>query len=128
MEKNLPHGGREGVMRPPPGERLVPFDALTEPGAQGFTYGAGRERYELFVVRWNGAALAYENVCPHARTSLEWQPGGFFNIERTALQCSTHGALFDVLTGGCFHGPCKGKALTRFPVRVDSEGWVVVDG
>jgi nitrite reductase/ring-hydroxylating ferredoxin subunit len=29
------------------------------------------------------------------------------------LQCATHGALFDPLSGVCISGPCAGDALQR---------------
>ncbi len=112
--------------RPEPGTRLIEFATLEEPGAEGLTFGSGRERFELFVLRWQGRLLAYENVCPHARTTLNWRPGAFFSLDKSALLCATHGAKFDALTGACFLGPCKGKALTRFPVQLDADGWVVV--
>jgi len=114
-------------MKPVSGTRLVEVSALEDPGAKGFTFGGGRERYECFVVRWRGLVLAYENVCPHARTSLDWQPDAFFTLDKSALQCGTHGAQFDIGSGHCFLGPCKGRTLTRLAVHLDAEGWVVVD-
>ncbi len=114
------------INRPAPGTRLLEFATLEEPGAQEFSFGEGRERYLLFVLRWQGHVLAYENICPHARTTLNWRPGAFFSLDKSALLCATHGAKFDALTGQCFLGPCKGKALTRFLVRLDEAGWVVV--
>ncbi|WP_374631109.1 Rieske (2Fe-2S) protein [Ferrovibrio sp.] len=113
-------------MKPARGTRLVEFAALDDPGAKGFSFGSGRDRYECFVVRWRGVVLAYDNVCPHARTSLDWQPDAFFTLDKSALQCATHGAQFDIANGHCFLGPCKGRSLTRLPVAVDAEGWVVV--
>ncbi|WP_430396664.1 Rieske (2Fe-2S) protein [Ferrovibrio sp.] len=112
-------------MRPEPGTRLIEFSALEEPGAKEFSFGEGKQRFELFVLRWQGQLLAYENVCPHARTPLNWRPGAFFTREKSALMCATHGAQFDALTGLCFLGPCKNRSLTRFPVRLDDDGWVV---
>src|SRR3546814_14435808 len=58
--------------------------------------------------------------------SLDWSPDKFFNLRKDALQCGTHGALFVPESGHCFLGPCKGKSLIRFPVRLDTDGWVVV--
>jgi len=113
-------------MKPAPGTRLVDFATLAEPEARDFSFGEGRERFELFVLRWQGHLLAYENVCPHARTSLNWKPGAFFTLDNSALLCATHGAQFDAFTGQCFLGPCKGRSLARFPVMLDADGWVVV--
>lgn len=112
--------------RPAPGTRLVRLADLAEPGAKGFTFGSGKERFACFVVRWLGGVAGYVNECPHARTTLDWQPDAFFTRTRDALQCGTHGALFVPESGVCFQGPCKGKSLAPFAVACDAEGWVVV--
>jgi nitrite reductase/ring-hydroxylating ferredoxin subunit len=112
--------------QPAPGTRLIAFAELAEPGAKGFSFGEGKERFECFVVRFAGGVVGYVNECPHARTTLDWSPDKFFNLRKDALQCGTHGALFAPESGHCFLGPCKGKSLIPFPVRLDAEGWVVV--
>lgn len=112
-------------MRPKPGTRLAEFAAIEEAAAKGLSFGEGRDRFELFVLRWKGRAYAYENECPHARTSLDWRPDAFFTLDRTALLCGTHGAQFAPDTGLCFHGPCKGKTLKPFPIVLDEAGWIV---
>lgn len=111
--------------QPAPGTQLIRFEELAEPGAKGFTFGTGKERFQCFVLRWQGGVFGYVNECPHARTSLDWQPDKFFNLPKDALQCGTHGALFEPVTGQCFLGPCKGKSLLAFPVVQDDTGWVV---
>ncbi|MFN4276055.1 MAG: Rieske (2Fe-2S) protein [Ferrovibrio sp.] len=111
--------------QPEPGARLVALADIPEPGAKGLTFGAGKERFECFVLRWQGAVLGYVNECPHARTSLDWRPDAFFNRDMSALQCGTHGALFAPESGQCFLGPCKGKSLIPFAVRLDADGWVI---
>lgn len=114
--------------QPAPGTRLIALAEIPEPGAKGFSFGSGKERFECFVVRWIGGVFGYVNECPHARTSLDWQPDAFFKRDMSALQCGTHGALFVPETGHCFLGPCKGRSLEAFAVEVDDDGWVVVSG
>lgn len=112
--------------QPAPGTRLIALAEIPQPGAKAFTFGAGKERFECFVVHWLGGAIGYVNECPHARTTLDWSPDKFFNLRKDALQCGTHGALFVPESGHCFLGPCKGKSLIPFPVTLDADGWVVV--
>jgi len=112
--------------QPAPGTRLIALADIPEPGAKGFSFGAGKEHFECFVVRWIGGVFGYVNECPHARTTLDWSPDKFFNLRKDALQCGTHGALFVPESGHCFLGPCKGRSLIRFPVACDAEGFVVV--
>jgi nitrite reductase/ring-hydroxylating ferredoxin subunit len=109
--------------QPAPGTKLVRFDELAETDAKGFSFGEGKERFQCFVLRWQGGVFGYVNECPHARTSLDWQPDRFFNLRRDALQCGTHGALFEPVSGHCFLGPCKGKSLLPFPVKLE-DGWI----
>jgi len=111
--------------RPAPGTRLLAFAELNDPGAKGLIFGQGRERFDLLLLRWRDQLFAYENDCPHAHTTLDWAPEQFFNKDKSALQCGTHGALFEPETGYCFLGPCKGKALLRFAVKLDDDGFII---
>ncbi len=90
-----------------------------------------------FAIRYRGVVRGYVNRCPHAGTELDWQPGEFFGglpptgTESDAdsglyLVCSTHGALFDPLTGKCVAGPCRGASLEPLQVR-ENEGRVVLE-
>lgn len=69
-----------------------------------------------FVVRHQGAARAYLNVCAHRGVELDWEQGQFFDIQQQWLICSTHGALYDPATGYCVSGPCRGATLTSLPI------------
>ena len=61
---------------------------------------------------------AYLNVCPHLGIELNWMPGRFMDSDNLFIQCSTHGALFDIANGLCIAGPCKGRALAPIPAHV----------
>jgi nitrite reductase/ring-hydroxylating ferredoxin subunit len=55
-------------------------------------------------------------VCPHAGTPLDWKPHQFLAPDGRTIQCATHGARFEITTGTCIFGPCKGRALDRIRV------------
>jgi nitrite reductase/ring-hydroxylating ferredoxin subunit len=98
---------------------------LGDPGAKGITLEAPEGRRELFVVRRLGHVFAYENACPHIGTPLDFLPDRFLTRDGRHLLCSTHGALFEIATGFCIHGPCKGQSLRALPVAV-RDGQVVL--
>lgn len=72
----------------------------------------------IFVVRQDDRVFAYEDSCPHAFAPLEMEPDRFLDLTGTALLCTMHGARFDIATGACVLGPCKGRSLTPYPVRI----------
>jgi nitrite reductase/ring-hydroxylating ferredoxin subunit len=102
---------------------LCRLDAIDDPGAKGFTLP--REPREIFVVRRGGRVWAYINSCPHIGTPLEFRPDQFLTRDRTEILCSTHGARFELTTGHCIAGPCRGKSLTPVAVTM-REGWVLL--
>lgn len=97
---------------------LCALDALADPGAKGVTLESPDGRREIFVVRRLGHVLAYENACPHIGTPLDFLPDRFLTQDGRHLLCSTHGALFEIATGLCVHGPCRGQSLKPVPVAV----------
>jgi nitrite reductase/ring-hydroxylating ferredoxin subunit len=106
-------------------QALCPLEALAEPGAKGFTLTGPDGRREIFVVRRLGHVFAYENACPHIGTPLDFLPDRFLTSDGRHLLCSTHGAMFEIATGFCTHGPCKGASLKPVPVAI-RDGQVVL--
>ncbi len=104
---------------------LCRLDEIADPGARGFTIEAPDGRRELLVVRRLGHVFAYENACPHIGTPLDFMPDRFLTRDRRHLLCSTHGALFEIATGLCVRGPCKGQSLRPLPAAV-RDGQVIV--
>ena len=84
---------------------------------------AGESRpFPIVVVRTQGNEyFGYVNVCPHSGTWLNIGDGKFFSRDRAFLRCGRHGALFEIDTGICIEGECRGKSLE--PVAI-----AVVDG
>lgn len=102
---------------PAPGTLLCRTDDLADDRCKGLSFGAGKHRFEMFLVQKAGRIFAYVNECPHARTPLDWQPDQFLNRDKTLLLCGTHGAEFRIDDGLCVAGPCLGRRLT--PVALD---------
>lgn len=91
--------------------------ALAEAGAGvRFTLGRGGVEVPAFAVRYRGVVHAYLNRCAHRGVELDWNPGEFFNGERDALVCATHGACYAPDTGACIGGPCRGGGLVKLAV------------
>ncbi len=106
-------------------KRLVvcPSGALADGGAGvRFEVRVAGALHGAFAIRYRGRVHAYLNRCAHLGVELDWQPGQFFDAERTLLICSTHGALYDPTTGACLGGPCRGGRLVPVAVEeVDGE-------
>jgi nitrite reductase/ring-hydroxylating ferredoxin subunit len=51
------------------------------------------------VFNVGGRFFALRNRCPHRGIELDWVPGAFLAVDGHHLQCATHGALFDPLSG-----------------------------
>ena len=113
------------MARPPSGTLLCRLEDLDDPGSRGFAFGSGRDFFSLFLVRRAQTVYGYVNECPHAYTTLDYPDDRFLTREGTEIICGTHGARFTIDTGRCIRGPCLGRSLTRFPVRID-DGQIMV--
>ena len=69
-----------------------------------------------------GDVRAWLNICPHAGRRLDWAPGKFLRAKDGSLVCAAHGASFDLATGECIAGPCRGERLRDIAVHcIDDE-------
>lgn len=101
---------------------------LESSGARAFTIGGGDWPLRGFVVRVGAQLRAYVNRCPHAGHPLNLLPDRFFTPDGALILCSSHGALFEKLTGLCVAGPCAGRALTPVPLELVSGFVMLADG
>jgi len=107
-------------------ERVVcALTELDDPGTRAFTIGRGDWPVRGLVVRRGGEVHAYLNRCPHAGHPLNLRPHQFLTPDGSLLLCSSHGALFEIVTGLCVAGPCDGARLRRIPVVVE-RGYVLL--
>lgn len=94
---------------------------LEEYQTRGFTIEIGDDSLDFFLLRQDGEVRAYLNFCPHLGIPLNWQPDEFMSMEGTHIQCSTHGALFQLEDGQCVSGPCRGEGLTPLNVEINDK-------
>jgi nitrite reductase/ring-hydroxylating ferredoxin subunit len=88
----------------------------------------GAERtFSIFVVRWGTRVFGYINQCPHGAVNLDWERNQFLDPSGLRLMCGKHGALFEIGTGRCVDGPCRGEKLTPVDVSV-IEGDICISG
>lgn len=90
--------------------------------------GAGSEKaFSIFVVRWGSQVFGYINQCPHGAVNLDWERNQFLDPSGLRLMCGKHGALFEIGTGRCVEGPCRGERLTPVDVSV-LDGDICISG
>lgn len=94
---------------------------LEEYQTRGFTVEVGDDSLDFFLLKQDDEVRAYLNFCPHLGIPLNWQPDEFMSLEGTHIQCSTHGALFQLEDGYCFSGPCRGESLTKLNVDINND-------
>jgi nitrite reductase/ring-hydroxylating ferredoxin subunit len=110
--------------QPAPGARLCALADIADPGAKGFMYRAGEKLFLGFVVRRGDEVRGYIDRCPHTGLPLAPLPDRYLTREADLIICSSHGALFRPGDGVCVAGPCAGRSLWPWPVRV-ADGAVV---
>ena len=92
---------------------------LKATNAKEIIFDKAGARFSVFVVKHQQDVLGYVNSCPHARLPLNWRDDQFFDVTGHYLYCTNHAATFDIASGQCVRGPCKGKSLTRYQIVVD---------
>ena len=85
---------------------LCQLDQLGDPGSAAFVAHVDGRETAVMVIRRGNDAWVYINSCPHIGSPLDFTPGTFLNLEKTHIQCATHGALFQIDDGLCIYGPC----------------------
>lgn len=110
---------------------IVCAAAALEDGGAGVRFEverAGRKE-QAFAIRFQGRVRAYMNRCAHVPVELDWQPGHFFDSDKTLLICSTHGASYDPASGACVSGPCPRRSGLE-PLAIEEiDGHIVlIDG
>lgn len=83
--------------------------------------------WPIIVVRWGKQVFGYLNRCPHKGVNLDWDRNQFLDPSGIRLMCGKHGSAFELGTGRCVDGPCKGSGLTAITLTV-LEGDICVTG
>lgn len=103
------------------------LDELDDPGCREFTIGEGDWPFRGFVVRRGNDVFAYQNFCVHVGHPLNWKPNEFLTEAGTHIICASHGATYEIDSGMCIAGPCRGKALRDVETEV-RDGVIFVRG
>ena len=103
---------------------LCRLDELRDGEARGFGPAHGGFT-GLFAVRRGPAVYVYVNACPHVGVALDDAPDAFLTSDRSRIFCSNHAAQFEIETGLCTKGPCKGDSLEAVPATIEG-GLVLV--
>ena len=77
--------------------------------------------FPIVVSREAGKVYAYVNRCPHQGSPLDFEPRQFLDSSGKRLLCGKHGSEFEISSGLCLDGPCKGERLERIEAFVDGE-------
>ncbi|WP_169817581.1 Rieske (2Fe-2S) protein [Acinetobacter larvae] len=96
-------------------------DDIPEREARAFDLESGEI---IFITQRDGQFYAYLNLCPHLQTELEFLENQFLDQDGEFIECSTHGALFNVEDGECISGPCQGESLTAVAIEIHSDGGI----
>ncbi len=107
--------------------KIGALDEIADPGCREFSIGKGDWPFKGFVVRQGNEVYAYQNYCVHVGHPLNWAPDSFLTKDRRQIICSSHGAVYEIDSGECVGGPCRGKSLRRVHCEVRA-GIVVVRG
>jgi nitrite reductase/ring-hydroxylating ferredoxin subunit len=107
--------------QPAAGARLCALADIADPGSKGFLFRFGDYLFLGFVVRLGNEVLGYIDRCPHTGLPLAPVPDRYLTRESDLILCGSHGALFRIGDGMCVAGPCLGRPLWRWPVRVEGE-------
>lgn len=87
------------------------FEELKKSKCLGVEVNLNDSDIQCFLVYQKNSVYSYLNSCPHTGINLEWTPDQFLDSSNNFIQCSTHGALFDIEKGVCLRGPCVGDHL-----------------
>ncbi|MBT3306401.1 MAG: Rieske 2Fe-2S domain-containing protein [Alphaproteobacteria bacterium] len=101
-----------------PGAPLCAVADIPDGGSEGFFTETSDGRLLYMVVRQGADVFVYKNACPHTGMPLDFKPGRFLTADGALIQCSTHGAKFQITDGLCVVGPCKGDRLESVAVAV----------
>lgn len=103
----------------PKGVTLGPLDLIADGKARNFVLEIGDAHFHGFVVREGDKVYGYVDRCPHAGMPLAEDLDDYLTPGGDYISCGWHGALFRISDGYCIGGPCAGRSLTPWPIRVE---------
>jgi nitrite reductase/ring-hydroxylating ferredoxin subunit len=99
---------------------IYKLDDLLDTDAKGLVANVEGKQRNIFIARKGKRIFAYLNWCPHNQVLIDQIPNKFFNANKSYIQCSKHGALFNIDDGLCIEGPCEGEKLKSLDVSIEN--------
>ena len=81
----------------------------------------------IFITQRDGSFYAYQNLCPHLQVELEFLENQFLDRDQEFIECSIHGAYFDVETELSISGPVQGQTHKKVDIKVHSDGGIYLE-
>lgn len=98
-------------------QKIVEVDQLE--GEHLFTVeNRDGDRQEAFLIEHEKGIECWLNYCKHI-TTVKLHDGDKLPTRDEEIVCNNHGAMFDMKSGDCSHGPCRGSRLTRLEIQLD---------
>jgi len=104
---------------------LIPLSHLLDGKPQEVSASVAGNDASLIVAGNASRFRVYLNRCPHQGRRLDYAPGQFL-IKSGNIICAAHGATFNLESGLCVQGPCRGESLLNLPAEV-LDGQLQVD-
>ncbi len=92
------------------------------PEGKALTIAHADQADAVIVLRLGDRVNAWLNCCPHQGRMLNFAPGKLLQTDDGSIMCAAHGAVFDMHSGACSGGPCKGDRLRPVAVTLDAHG------
>lgn len=120
-------------------DRIAPLSDLADEGSLLITLRDGDRgdgepeteaavddgKREAVVLRDGDDVVAWRNYCPHM-TDVRLDKGSGATRRNGEIVCEKHGAMFEIDTGECTYGPCRGAYLDPVDVAID-EGAIYLE-
>ncbi|MEF8756801.1 MAG: Rieske 2Fe-2S domain-containing protein [Halobacteriales archaeon] len=116
-------------------ERIVPLDRVPADSTLLFTVrdvgevtppDGNCDRREAILLREEGDVVGWLNYCQHF-THIRLDKGTGATRRDGEVLCTNHGAMFDVESGLCTHGPCEGAYLEGIEVTAENGAVYLTD-
>jgi nitrite reductase/ring-hydroxylating ferredoxin subunit len=99
---------------------LIPIADIDINLPTAFNVLIGNVNIDLIVIGNTSNFHVYKNQCPHQGRRLDYAPGQFLSKSGTII-CAAHGATFELASGLCVQGPCRGESLEALPSELLNE-------
>ena len=100
---------------------LCKLEEIPDNEATGLVAEVDGKQRNIFIIRKGNIVFGYINWCPHNQVLIDQIPNKFFNSDKTFIQCSKHGALFNIDDGLCIMGPCQGESLKQLNISINGD-------